>query len=878
MTARTRTSADTGAGLGLGVAASAALDTHEVLARLGSSPVGLTGDEAAARLRAGGPNAVRTHHAQPLLVLARQLRSPLLVLLAGTALLSFFLGDRTDTVVIGVILVASVALSFANEYRAERASDALHSQISHRATALRGGASELVDVSALVPGDVVRIARGEVVPADLRLLEVAGLQCDEGVLTGESLPVEKDTTPVPPNTAMGDLTCCALMGTVVTMGDALGAVVATGPRAEFGRIASGLGSRHPETEFQAGLRRFSGLLLRVALVLTTLIFAANVALHRPLIDAVLFSLAIAVGITPQLLPAVVSTSLATGSRELAKHRVLVKRLVSIEDLGDMDILVTDKTGTLTTGRLMLTASIDPAGQPSADVLQTALLAAEPRPEGERGLAAVADPLERAMWESDDARALEGFERLGVVPFDHDRRLSSALVRGPDGTKALVVKGAPEAVLHRAIAIPPGAEDVLRDQFSAGRRVIAVATRSAPEVDAPTARDETKLTLRGFLVFLDPPKPDAAGSLSRLQELGVNVTVCTGDNATVAERLYRDLGLASAGTLSGPDVAAMDDSALSEAARTTTIFARVSPEQKARIVGLLRHRGRAVGFLGDGVNDALALHKADVGLSVDTAVDVAKDAADIILMEKDLGVLADGIVEGRRIFANTVKYVLMGTSSNFGNMFSAAAASAVLSFLPMLPGQILLNNLLYDASQLAIPTDRVDPEQLRAPSHWDIAFIRKFMVFFGPISSLFDFLTFALMLGVFSAGPDLFRAGWFAESLATQTLIIFAIRTRRPFLRSRPSTALMAAALGVVALGVLLPLSPLANVLGFARPPLAFYGALAVMVAAYLLVVELAKRLFFAELHVPVVRPPAPPAHRHLQRRASRFSVHGPLQR
>ncbi len=864
---------------GLPVAAAAALPIDEVLHILDSSPTGLSGAQAAARLALAGPNAVRSHHVRAWAVLGRQLRSALLVLLVATATISYFLGDRTDAVIIGVILAASVGLGFVNEYRAERAAQALHSEIRHTAVVLRDGQPSQVDVVDLVPGDVVRLHLGAVVPADLRLLESTGLECDEGVLTGESLPVEKGVVPIAAGAALAELSSCALMGTVVRSGSGLGVVVATGGRTEFGRIALGLGQRPPETAFQVGLRRFSVLLLAVALVLTTAIFAINLLLHRPLLDAALFSLAIAVGITPQLLPAVVSTSLATGSRRLARRKVLVKRLVCIEDLGDLDVLVTDKTGTLTEGKISYTAALDPAGHDCDPVFRFGLLATEQALAG--GAQIGANPLDAALWEAAQAsrEQLDGYQRLGLVPFDHHRRMTSALIQAPDGTRLLVVKGAPESVLAHCTDVPAAAQATLHTQFAAGSRVVAVASRPAPDLTAPRATDEQGLRLAGFLVFVDRPKTGAAASLRRLAQLGVAVKIATGDNALVAEKVCADLGLASGGTLTGSDFDALDDERLTDAVATATIFARVSPEQKARLVRLLRRRGRDVGFLGDGVNDALALHAADVGLSVDTAADVAKDAADVVLLEKDLGVLADGVAEGRRIFANTIKYVLMGTSSNFGNMFSAAAASLVLRFLPMLPGQILLNNLLYDSSQLAIPTDHVDAEQLTAPAHWDIAFIRRFMLFFGPVSSLFDFVTFWVMLRVFHAGPALFRSGWFVESLATQTLVIFAIRTRRvPFLRSRPSVPLLVAALGAVGIGVVLPFSPLAPVLGFQPLPIGFFAALAGMVVGYLVLIEFAKRFFFATLAGPV---PAGrrrgPAHR-IHRRASRFSHAGPLQR
>ncbi|MEV8517716.1 magnesium-translocating P-type ATPase [Dactylosporangium sp. NPDC051484] len=850
------------------VARAAAMTSDQVLHALTSGPDGISGADAASRAATAGPNAVHSHRVQSWRILARQLRSALLIMLAATATISFLLGDRTDAVIIGIILAASVGLGFVNEYRAERAAQALHAEIRHTVTVIRDRRAADVDVRTLVPGDVVRLTLGAVVPADLRLLQTNGLACDEAVLTGESLPVDKHTTPVPAGTALADLTCCALMGTVVHSGSGVGVVVATGTHTEFGRIAAGLSERSPETSFQAGLRRFSVLLLQVAVVLTIGIFVTNLLLRRPLLDSAMFSLAIAVGITPQLLPAVVSTSLAAGSRQLARYKVLVKRLVCIEDLGDMDVLVTDKTGTLTDGTISFRAAADTAGADSTEVLLHGLLATDA--EGQAG----ANPLDAALWQAAHAGAdTTAYRRIASVPFDHDRRMTSALVRDPRGASRIVVKGAPESVLARCADIPADAHTTLDRFFAQGIRVVAVASRTTTATSL-TAADERDLHLDGFLAFLDPPKADAAESLRRLARLGVTVKIATGDNAVVAAKVCEDLGLTDTKTLSGVDIDALDDAELAAAANAATIFARVSPEQKARLVRLLR-QSHVVGFLGDGVNDALALHTADVGISVDTAADVAKDSADVVLLEKDLGVLADGVAEGRRIFANTIKYVLMGTSSNFGNMFSAAAASAVLKFLPMLPSQILLNNLLYDASQLAIPTDSVDAEQVAAPAHWDIAFIRRFMLVFGPISSLFDFATFWLMLHVFHAGPALFRTGWFVESLATQTLVIFAIRTRRiPFLRSKPSLPLTLAVAGVILVGALLPLSPLSHLLGFQPLPIGFFAALAGMAIAYLALIELAKRAFFTR------RPAHPPTpHRrghthHVQRRAGRFSYAG----
>jgi Mg2+-importing ATPase len=858
-----------------GVSTSSVVD---VLASLDSSTNGLTTAEAAARLVRDGPNALRTHRVSAIAVLGRQLRSALLGLLAATAALSFFLGDSTQAGIIGAILVASIALGFVNEYRAERATAALHSSVHHTALVRRDSHFTKVDVADLVLGDVIRLGLGEAVPADVRLIDVTGLECNESILSGESAAAEKWPQQVEMAGALADSTDLAFMGTIVSAGEGIGVVYATGAHAEFGRIAAGLGERHPETDFQIGLRRFSYLLLWVALTLTAFILVINLLLGRPLIESMLFALAIAVGITPQLLPAVVSTSLATGSRRLAKLKVLVKRLVCIEDLGDIDVLFTDKTGTLTEGRIRLVDGVDATGMHSDEVIRVGLLATDADP-GIGGIGISANAMDGALCEFADARHLStgAAHRVATLPFDHARRASSTLVDDGD-QRTLVVKGAPEQVIANCVSVPTSAHAVLDALFAGGRRVVAVASRPAPDLIVITIDDEANLTLQGFLVFADEPKAAASGSLARLTAMGIEVKVATGDNPLVAEKVCADLGLASKGTVTGAGLERLTDAEFDVATQSNTIFARISPEQKARLVVSARRTGRSVGFLGDGVNDALALHGADVGISVDTAADVAKDAADVVLLEKDLGVLADGVAEGRRIFANTIKYVLMGTSSNFGNMFSAAAASAVLSFLPMLPSQILLNNLLYDSSQLAIPTDRVDVEQLHAPSHWNIAFIRRFMLTFGPISSLFDFLTFGLMLGALHAGPVEFRTGWFVESLATQTLIIFAIRTRRvPFFRSRPSGAMTLTTLTVIAVGVVLTVSPIAAALGFTTLPWQFFGALVLMTVAYLVLVEVTKKMFYADPVRLAGQPHRTRGREHrIHRRAARFSHGGQL--
>jgi Mg2+-importing ATPase len=863
----------------LTLGASAELSEDDVLGRLGSTPDGLSHDQASARLAEVGANALRSHGARPFAVLLRQLRNPLLILLVAAALTSFVVGERTSALIIVLIICLSVGLGFFNEYRSELAVEALHSQLRHTALVMRDGETVALDVTELVPGDVVRLAVGDVVPADLRLLEADGLECDEAVLTGESLPAEKRSEPIMEPESSLDLASCAFMGTIVREGAGLGVVVSTGGRTEFGAIALQLGERQPQTAFQLGLRDFSLLLVRVTAVLAGSILVINVLLGRSLLGSVLFALAIAVGLTPQLLPAIVTISLSTGAKRLAARRVVVKRLVSIEDLGNIVVLFTDKTGTLTEGTITFAAALDAWGRPSDAVLRAGLLCNDAT--FSEGHVIGGNQLDQALWEAPGARdaGAGGARRLAARPFDYQRRLATVLVEGAGGERQIIVKGAPETVLARCATVPPQAQAVLEAQFAAGSRVIAVATRAADGRTTLSADDESGLQLEGFLTFVDRPKADAHQALDRLKRLDIEVKVITGDNDRVAQRVCADIGLAVEGTLTGVQLDRLDDGQLAEALPHTTIFARVTPEQKSRIIKAQRALGATVGFLGDGVNDAVALHDADVGISVQTATDVAKDAADIVLLDKDLQIIADGVVEGRRIFANTIKYVLMGTSSNFGNMFSAGGASLLLSFLPMLPTQILLNNLLYDASELTIPTDNVDEEQLQRPAHWDTAFIRRFMTFFGPISSIFDFATFGIMIWVFHANAPLFRSGWFVESLATQSLVIFAIRTRRvPFFRSRPSTALAVATITCVAIGVLLPFSPLAGVLGFTALPAGFLAALVGMILVYLVLIELGKRRFYrVRPHGPPIARPRLDRERWVHHRASRWSTHGRLQ-
>jgi P-type Mg2+ transporter len=835
----------------------AALDSEAALAALETTNDGLTSAEAAARLRRTGANELQHSSRTALSVLLGQLRSPLLGLLLAAACVSIAVGEVTGGSIILAIMAVSVALGFFNEYRSEQTIGSLRRQTGRRATVLRDGMAKEIQAAELTPGDVCLLQTGDVVPADLRLFETAELTIDEAALTGEAFPAEKETAA--DNGAPGAVhSDCAYMGTVVRSGRGAGIVALTGMATRLGSVAGGLEERQPPTAFQRGLTSFAGLLAKVTAILTIFIFIANAALGKPALNALLFSLAIAVGLTPQLLPAIVSVSLSTGARRMAKRSVLVKRLVSIEDLGDADVLFTDKTGTLTVGEIGLHEAVAPDGAPAPELVRLGLLCSDLNfehggtPLGNTLDLAICRALESGVAEAE----LQGVRRVATLPFTFERRRTSVVLDSKE-PRRLLCKGAAEEVLARCTSARVGGKtrplasvrtevnSTLDRLLDAGHRLLALAERPVLARDSYGEDDEQQLVLLGFLVFADPPKPDAAESIARLQRLGVELKVLTGDNERTTAHVCTQVGLAVKGIARGTDLTGLSDAEVAELVAQTTIFARVSPEQKAMLVAAAQRNGDDVAFLGDGVNDAVALHRADVGISVDTAVDVAREAADVVLLEKSLSVLADGVTEGRRIFANTTKYVLMGTSSNFGNMFSAAGASLFLSFLPMLPSQILLNNLLYDCSELTIPTDRVDEELLARPEHWDVHFIRRFMIFFGPISSAYDFITFGVMLWVFNAGPELFHTGWFVESLATQSLVVFVIRTRRvPFFHSRPSKPLLFATLAVVLAGLLIPYSLFASALGFQPLPWAFLLILVGMAATYLGVAEAGKAYFF----------------------------------
>ena len=835
----------------------AALDPDAALTLLGATRGGLTSEAAAAVRARTGANELGRSSRTFLSVVLAQVRSPLLGLLLVASIVSIVVGERISGGIILAIMALSVGLGVFNEFRSEQTLVALRERTGRRATALRDGTPSELPAVELVVGDVCALQTGDVVPADLRLLAVHELTVDEAALSGEPFPVEKKRVAVD-DVAGAVHANCAYMGTIVRSGGGLGLVIATGMQTRLGAVAGGLQEHQPPTAFQRGLTSFAGLLAKVTGVLTLSIFVINAGIGHPVLDSLLFSLAIAVGLTPQLLPAIVTVSLSTGARRMAERKVLVKRLVAIEDLGDADVLFTDKTGTLTEGEIRYRAAVGPTGAVRHDLNLSGLFCSEL--DFDHGGVPLGNTLDLAIWRSLEPKVAEAelarAVRVATLPFTFERRRTS-VVLDHDGELRLLCKGAAEEVLARCstVRLPTGStpiedartevEQTLAALLDKGYRILAIAGRSIEVKQDYNERDEQQLELLGFLVFADPPKADAAEAIARLERLGIELKILTGDNDRTAAHVCAELGLTVKGIVRGTELDGLSDEQLRQLVASSTIFARVSPEQKATLVAAAQRAGDDVAFLGDGVNDAVALHKADVGISVDSAVDVAKEAADVLLLEKSLGVIADGVVEGRRIFANTTKYVLMGTSSNFGNMFSAAGASLFLSFLPMLPSQILLNNMLYDCSELTIPTDEVDEELLARPEHWDIGFIRRFMIFFGPISSLYDFLTFAIMIWVFHAHAPLFRSGWFVESLATQSLVVFVIRTRRvPFFHSRPSRPLLITTLAVVLVGLGLPYSPLAHALGFRSLPWLFLVILMAMTATYLGLAELGKSFFY----------------------------------
>jgi len=828
------------------------IPAEALLERLQAGPEGLTADEARVRLERFGPNLLKSKkRSDALTLLLAQFKTPIILILLLAAGLSFFLHNPVDALIILTIVIASGLLGFWQERGAAGAVEKLLAMIQIKAEVLRDGVSIEIPVENVVPGDRVLLNAGDSVPADCRILSAKDLFVDEAALTGETYPVEKTVGDFPSETPLGLRTNALWMGTHVISGTAQAVAVHTGLKTEFGQVSERLKLRPPETEFEHGVRRFGYLLMEVTLALVIAIFAINVYLERPVLEAFLFSLALAVGLTPQLLPAIISINLAHGARKMAEKRVIVKRLASIENFGSMNVICFDKTGTLTEGVVQLQSALNADGQPSEKVLLYAYLNAF----YETGFQNPIDDAIRVRKPFD----LSGYRKLDEVPYDFFRKRLSILV-SKDDAAFMITKGAVPNILEvcstveaagGAVADISAFRDQIRKRFDdfgrQGLRALGVAYRTIGANISLTKALEADMTFLGFLIFFDPPKPEIIGTIDRLKHLGVSMKIITGDNRRVSASVGRQVGLHDARILTGEDLHRISDDALPARVRKIDIFAEVEPNQKERIILALKKSGNVVGYMGDGINDASALHAADVGLSVDRAVDVAKEAADIVLLEKDLNVLVDGVREGRVTFANTLKYVFMATSANFGNMFSMAGASLFLSYLPLLPKQILLTNFMTDIPEMAIATDNVDPEMVEKPRRWDIRFIRNFMITFGLVSSVFDFLTFGALLLILHATQVQFRTGWFMESVISASLIVLVVRTRKPFFQSLPGNNLSMATLLVVVATVLIPFNGIGQMLGFNPLPREFLLLMGIIVVLYILAAEVMKGIFYKRI-------------------------------
>jgi Mg2+-importing ATPase len=829
--------------------------TPDLLAALGSGAEGLDEAEAARRLKAAGPNrvAARDRRGWPGLLL-RQYESPLVLILVLAAIVSMVVQEWTEAAIILAIVAGSTLLSFAQEYRAARAVQALKARLALTVTVLRGGGTVEIPAEAVVPGDIVLLSAGNLIPADGVVIEARDFLVSQAALTGESFPVEKRPAPSPAEAPLAGRTNAVFLGTSVRSGTARMLVTVSGRETAYGAIAERLGARDPETDFERGLRRFGALLMRVMMVIVTLVLLANLLLDRPVIDSLLFAVALAVGLTPELLPAIVSVTMAAGARRMAKEGVLVRRSAAIENLGTADILCTDKTGTLTSGQMVLAAATDPSGQGSDTVFRLALINAH----FETG---IENPLDEAIIAAaaDRGVALPDHPKVDEIPYDFLRKRLTIVVDLPQDEQHLVVtKGAFDTVLSCCDTLdtpagPAPLDDATRTRLSAlaagkgagGMRVLGVAMRRLAPRPRYEVTDEADMCFAGFLLFVDPLKPGIDRTLRALSDLGISVKIITGDNRHVAAHVAGAVGLAPV-LITGAELVAARDEALWHLAETCNVFAEVDPQQKERIVRALQTRGHSVAYLGDGINDAPALRQADVGISVEDAVDVARESADIVLLAPDLDILRQGIVDGRRTFANTLKYIQITTSANFGNMISMALGTLFLPFLPLTAAQILLNNFLSDIPSLAVASDRVDPEAVAQAPRWNIATIRNYMVVFGLVSTAFDLMTFALLILVFRADAALFQSTWFVVSLLTELAVVMVLRTRRPFWSSRPAPMLLGATLCVGLLAVALPsLTLVAGIFGLSALPLPVLASGIGIVVLYLVATEATKRLFYA---------------------------------
>jgi Mg2+-importing ATPase len=825
--------------------------------------MGLSEAEAKRRLAQYGHNEpAPARRTAPLFQLLTLLANPLAIILLIASFISAALGEVINASIIITMVLFSVALNFLQTYRSQKAVDSIRKEVAPTAKVLRDGKWIEIPRREIVPGDIIKLAAGDMVPADAELVQTHDLHVQQAALTGESLPVEKTAiSNQSTQFAAESDSHKVFLGTSVVSGTATANVTATGKNTVFGDIATRLAKRAPETEFERGTRRFGLLIMKTTILLVLFVLLVSVVFHRPLLESLLFAVALAVGLTPEFLPMITTVTLGRGAVRMAHKNVIVKHLDAMQNFGSIDVLCSDKTGTLTTGEMSLEQHLDPFGKPCERVFVLAFLNSlhetgitNPLDEAikERHRS---DPLDTAVLKHDHPD-VHDYQKLDEIPFDFERRRVSIVVRHNDES-LLITKGAPESVLsvctsyevdsqQHALdeAARPQIESTYRNLCAKGYRVLAVAYARIQPKAAYGASDEADLVLAGFLTFSDPPLATAQSTLRALRRDGIQVKILTGDNELVTQHICSQVGLDAGRIILGTELEKISDPALAHIVEQTSVFARVSPAQKNRIIIALKNRGHVVGYLGDGINDAPSLHAADVGISVSTAVDVARDAADFILLKPGLRVLHSGILEGRKSFGNVMKYLLMGTSSNFGNMFSMAAAVVFLPFLPMLPTQILLNNFLYDLAQVTIPTDAVDETFIRKPQRWNIKLIRDFMIYIGPLSSIYDFLTFFVLLRVFHASEQFFHTGWFVESLATQTLVIFVIRTARNPLRSRPSLALTLTTIAVVLFAVLLPYTSLGSLIGFIPLPITFLLFILVATGTYLLLVEAVKRKLF----------------------------------
>ena len=825
---------------------------QEMLQRLRTTAQGLTADEARARLTRYGANLLKPKKKSDALTLfLSQFKSPIILILFIATGLSFFLSDPVDAYIILTIVLVSGLLGYWQEHSAANAVEKLLAIVQIKASVLRDGGPKEIPVEEIVPGDIVILNAGDVVPGDCLVHESKDLFIDEATLTGETYPVEKSVGVLAAETPLGQRTNALWMGTHVVSGGAKALVVSTGKETEFGKVSERLKLRPQETDFEQGIRRFGYFLMEVTLVLVIAIFAINVYLARPVLDSFLFSLALAVGLTPQLLPAIISINLAHGAKRMAQAKVIVKRLASIEDFGSMNVICSDKTGTLTEGIVHLQSAVDVEGAPSDKVFLHAYLNAF----YETGFT---NPIDEAIRTSRQVD-LTGYQKTDEIPYDFLRKRLSILV-AHDDTHLMVTKGALTNVLAvcalaeigegRIVDIATVRDRIQQhlEEFSnKGCRTLGVAYKNMGSQSRMSKDHEAGMTFLGFLVLFDPAKPNIIETIASLKNLGVALKIITGDNHLVAANVSQQMGLANTKILTGPALRDLSDGALLRRVVDVDVFAEIEPNQKERIILALKKAGNVVGYMGDGINDASALHAADVGISVESAVDVAKEAADIVLLEKDLGVLVQGVREGRTTFANTLKYVFMATSANFGNMFSMAGVSLFLPFLPLLPKQILLTNLLTDFPEMTIATDRVDSEMVDHPRRWDIKAIRKFMITFGLVSSIFDYLTFGALVTILHATQDQFRTGWFLESVISASLIVLVIRSRKPFFQSRPSKYLFVATILVVVVTVILPFTPLGEIFGFNPLLISFLLFIVIIVMGYIVTAEIAKMIFYKKV-------------------------------